>query len=352
MNKKFTILFIYFLSAHLGFSQQWVSTTPENKRAIVEEFTGVACPGCPAGADDLEHLLQAYSDQVYVVGYHHPNTPFCIPYGNDPDFRRSFLSAYASPTFNFMGMYPSAFVNRRMWAGETYRNIVRQKWEQKVQTILSEPSPLNIGLNPVYDPTTKVLSIDVEIYYTSTITDPITIYVQFAESGIVAIQKNGSVLDSHYIHKHVFRECLTSQWGNPLSNTTIGSLFTNTFTFDNSITQYNMQECEVAVLVRNALDEEIITVNKKMVDLSTTVQEINKNNITVFPNPFDQSLTINYTGQIENLRMLDLLGHDLTDQIKINPKNRSAFELDVSKLPHQNFYLIKTDTRVFKVWKE
>src|SRR4051812_24310083 len=108
MIRFITIFSSLFFLSHALFSQQWAHTIPENKHALIESFTGVECGGCPDGEAEAENLLQQYGTNLCVNAYHQPNTLFCVPYGNDEDFRRPFLAAYASPSFNFTGSYPSA----------------------------------------------------------------------------------------------------------------------------------------------------------------------------------------------------------------------------------------------------
>ena len=46
----------------ISFAQTFVSTTPENKNVVLEEFTGIYCGFCPDG-HAAPHTVQ------------HPNTP-------------------------------------------------------------------------------------------------------------------------------------------------------------------------------------------------------------------------------------------------------------------------------------
>jgi thiol-disulfide isomerase/thioredoxin len=296
MNKITLILFLSILS-HMSFSQNWASTNPENKKAIVEEFTGTSCLACPGGHTVLDELSATYGNQVCIAGYHPSNSPFSDPaQAGDENFGRDFPNAFCDPNFNFTGTYPSAFVNRRMFSGNANRNFYKGDWEDAVQEIIAEASPLNVGLNPVYNTDTKQLTIDVEAYFTSDVSDDLKIYVIFTEDHLIAAQKNGSVIVSDYEHFHVFREALCDDWGDDISGeTTEGSLFSDTYTYDNVDESYIMENCDILVFVRNADNEEIITGNKKAVEIITTSPEImanSANNINIYPNPVSSNTFI------------------------------------------------------------
>ncbi len=65
--------------------QTFVSTTPENKNVILEEFTGIYCTYCPDGHLIAQNLHDANPNDVFLInihtgGYSNPNGP------SDPDF--------------------------------------------------------------------------------------------------------------------------------------------------------------------------------------------------------------------------------------------------------------------------
>ena len=68
-----------------AFAQTFVSTTPENKNVVLEEFTGIYCGFCPDGHVIGQGLHDANPNDVFLInihtgGYSNPNGP------NDPDF--------------------------------------------------------------------------------------------------------------------------------------------------------------------------------------------------------------------------------------------------------------------------
>ena len=260
------------------FSQTYVSTNPQDKNVILEEFTGVRCPNCPQGHQVAQQILENNPGRVWAVAFHPHNSNYTTPYSGDPDFRRHHPdSLYMIPYCGSSRFMPSAYINRRIYGGERIQS--RASWEGFTNEFLNEASPVNIGLATTYDEITKQLTILVEIYYTENVMDLNTLNVLFTESGMVAQQSGGS---SSYVHHHVFRETFTAQWGNQITeSTTQGSFIQKSFSFDNSADEYNMDECEIVAYIVNAETEEILSgigVHAGGNTATTSTQNISLNN--------------------------------------------------------------------------
>lgn len=298
-----SIIFIGILSMSVK-SQVYVSTTPMNKVAVIEEFTGVRCSNCPDGHATLASILTANPGQAIGIGYHPSNSSYTSPYTGNPDFRRSYLDAfYTTPFCGTSRFMPSAFINRREWStGEKISS--RTIWSSSATSIMGESSPLNVGLNAEYDASTNTLDVTVEVYFTADVSDNVFLYVALAENNLVAEQSNGG---TNYVHYHVFREALaTEQWGESITGaTTTGSLFTQTYNFDNTTAAYIMNNCEVSAFVRNATDEEIISGNQVPVTVINGITEakVNQPRLNIYPNPLSSNsvVSINWT-VTENVR--------------------------------------------------
>lgn len=298
------ILFIglLFTSAWLS-AQTLVSTMPENKKVILEEFTGTSCPPCTQGHQTIETLLSTFPDQLHVVGYQPTNSSLTTPRSaSDPDMRRDFPVAFYNTNFTMGGgrFMPSAFLNRKLWNGD--RLVGRGNWQTNASTILTEPSAVNVGLLATYDTLTQLLTVQVEVYYTDSTAGANTMYVYLLEDGIVAGQAGSS--DPNYVHKHVFRESLTTdQWGDliPLGPWP-GQFHQTTLTFDNSAGDYNMENCSVMAFVRDPSTEEIFSGTSAHVTEpvnNTSIRDELNTRITmdVFPNPAQQLAKLRFTLQ-------------------------------------------------------
>ena len=263
---------------------------PQNKKAILEEFTGVRCPNCPPGHVIVSQLLNDYPDDFFVVAYHPNNSSYTPPYSGDEDFQRAHPAAFYSTPYCGSGRFmPSAFINRREWSGGE-KITSRSNWTGSVQSIIQEPSPMNVGIIASYDESTMMLSVTAEVYYTSAVTDMNSIYVTLAENDLVTSQQSGA--SGAYTHKHTFRESLTAQWGDDINDRSVG-LRTFTYTYDNSVTQYNMANCEVMAFVENKTNEEIYSGSGADVTIGgVSIVDAAEFGMEVYPNPFSQEAAV------------------------------------------------------------
>ena len=56
MNKIFTTTLLSLLLINFSIAQNWVSTAPENKNVIFEDFTGIGCGYCPDGHKIIDEV--------------------------------------------------------------------------------------------------------------------------------------------------------------------------------------------------------------------------------------------------------------------------------------------------------
>ena len=61
-NLLIILIFLFFSKVQ---SQSIVSTEPENKKAIVEESTGIHCGYCPEGHAIINNSISQYPNQVF-----------------------------------------------------------------------------------------------------------------------------------------------------------------------------------------------------------------------------------------------------------------------------------------------
>ncbi|MBU2649390.1 MAG: PKD domain-containing protein [Bacteroidetes bacterium] len=249
-------LLMSIMTSQVILAQNYVSTQPLNKNAILEEFTGVQCPNCPAGHTVMAGILESNPGRAFCVAYHPSNSNFTTPYSGNPDFRRTYPNAfYSTPYCGSSRFMPSSFIQRREWNGEKIQS--RTVWVQYADIIMAEASPLNVGMASTYNEVTHMLDVTVEVYFTQTINNTLSIYVTLAENDLVAQQSGGSAT---YVHKHTFREAFVAQWGDPMNGpTTQGSLLVFEYEFDNTSTGYLMENCELMAFLVDNTTEEVIS---------------------------------------------------------------------------------------------
>lgn len=316
--KKSTTLFVIALlfSGFSMISQNLASTATANKNAIIEEFTGVSCPNCPAGHAVVAGILNDYPGRAFVVRYHPTNSNYTTPRrSTDPDFRRAYLDAFYSSSYVGSRFMPGAMINRRSWAGQ--RMVSRGNWSANAQTIMAETSPANIGVKSTYDQASDDLTVDVEVYFTSDVSDQLSVYVHLMEDGLVADQSNGG---ASYVHKHVFREDLTGQWGDDITGSTnTGDLYTTQISLDLTTLEdpVDFDNADIIAFVYNKTTGEVITgVSVKSKGGSTVGLNEQKAdyNVSVYPNPVNNNIVWEFSSAFEGqaeVSIVDILGKEI-----------------------------------------
>ena len=67
MIKKFTLSMLFVLFAISSFSQTIVSTDPENKNVVLEEYTGIHCVWCPEGHAIAQAMQNNNPGDVFLI---------------------------------------------------------------------------------------------------------------------------------------------------------------------------------------------------------------------------------------------------------------------------------------------
>ncbi len=252
MKITFSILISFF--GFCAFAQTIVTTSPENRKVILEEFTGVNCTFCPQGHAIAQNLQDNNQGDVFLINIH--SGGYANPNGNQPDFRTQWGQAIDSQSG--LAGYPAGTINRQNFPGQEQGNsgttaLGRGQWAGAASTVLGQASYANTAVNAVVDVQTRVMTIDVEAYYTDN--SPLAINklnVAVLQNNTLGPQVGGNMGNS-YVHQHRLIDLLTGQWGVDISNTTAGSFYSNQFTYaipdDINGIPVKVQDLEVVVFL-------------------------------------------------------------------------------------------------------
>lgn len=245
---KTSVLFTAIMALGLtATAQTFVSTSAENRNAVLEEFTGIYCTFCPDGHKRAQEFQDANPDDVVLVNIHVGG--YADPNGSDPDFRTSFGTSLANQS-GLCG-YPAGTMNREYFPSyfQTDQNgdpcgtdptaQSRGSWATTGATVMGESSPVNVAGQATLDLSTGELTVVAEAYYTGNgngSTHKLTVAV--LQSNIEGPQTGSSANPSqvlsngNYVHNHMLRHFMTGQWGASVTPTTMGSFFTDTYVWD------------------------------------------------------------------------------------------------------------------------
>ena len=254
MKKKITLGVLMSFFGLCAFAQTIVTTNPENRKVILEEFTGINCTFCPQGHVIAQTLQDNNPDNVFLVNIH--SGSFANPSGSQPDFRTQWGQAIDNQSG--LAGYPAGTINRQNFPGQEQGNagttaLGRGSWTAAANTTLAEQSYVNVGVNASLNVQTNIMTIDVEAFYTANSPEATNKFnVAILQNNTLGPQVGGN-MGNNYNHQHRLIDLVTGQWGVDITNTTAGSLYSNQFTYsipaDNNGISIELGELEVVVFV-------------------------------------------------------------------------------------------------------
>jgi hypothetical protein len=153
-----------FLTILLSFglnsiSQTIVSTTPENRNALIEEFTGIACGFCPYGHLEVANFIAAHPEDAFSVAIHQGF--YAIPGEGQPDYQTAMgdgLGNYFS-----VNAWPNGLINRHDWGGGLLYPL--NDWQTFANQVINEGAYVNVACEALVDVQTREVTVHVEAYY-------------------------------------------------------------------------------------------------------------------------------------------------------------------------------------------
>jgi hypothetical protein len=254
MIKKITSILVFVLITMNSFGQTIVSTSPENKKVVLEEFTGIKCVFCPQGHAIAQAIQNNNPDDVFLINIH--TGGFATPNAGEPDFRVPDGNTIRS--YYNVSSYPSGMVNRHVFSGGS-PVMSRSLWTGSSNTTLGESSYVNVAVEAEIDLQTRELTVHVEAYYTGNSPEATNkLSVALLQNNTLGPQTGGDS-GNEYVHMHRLVDLITPPWGDIISPTTAGTFIDETYTY--SIPQnYNnvpaeLGDMEVVVLLAETNDE-------------------------------------------------------------------------------------------------
>lgn len=242
MKKQLLAIVAMLATGTAMHAQLPVSTAPENKKAVLEEFTGIHCGYCPDGHRIGQQIYAADPNNVILINIH--SGSFANAAVGEPDFKTPEGTAIDGMSGMGITGYPAGTMNRRVLSGSQSSGGMatgRGAWTANAATIKAESAYCNVALQGTLDVQTRVLTVDVEVYYTANgAAATNSLHVFLLEDKIPGVQSNyGNPLynlsnynpDGTYNHNHLLRKALTPTFGMTIPSTTMTTLFTTQLTY-------------------------------------------------------------------------------------------------------------------------
>ncbi len=269
-----------------------VSQSAENRNVVLEEFTGIHCVYCPDGHKRAQELKDANPNDVILINIHVGG--YAVPSSGEPDFR----TPYGPSIANQSGLtgYPAGTINRHEFEGGKTA-LSRSKWNQYGNVVLGEASYANVALQSSIDIASRLLTVDVEVYYTGDGPASNKLNIAILQDGIEGPQTGMSynpaqvLPNGKYQHNHMLRHLLTGQWGDAINTTTQGTLIQRQYTYtipaDLKGVEYVLKDLAVVAFLAEG-NQEIVTGASGPLYVGTTSVEDENNmivGVNAYPNP-------------------------------------------------------------------
>jgi hypothetical protein len=228
--KNIISIIVLSLSLCSMVGQTIVNTSVENRKVILEEFTGIHCVFCPQGHEIAQAIKDANEGNVFLVNIHQGS--FANPSNNEPDFRTPFGDAIAGQS-GLTG-YPAGTINRHRFPGQEQGNgtaMSRGQWGAGANEIMDESSYVNVAVEATLDVINSEIVIHVEAFYTGDSPENTNLLnIMLLQNNTLGPQTGGN-MGSNYVHQHRLIDMITGQWGMTISNTNENSFIDETFTY-------------------------------------------------------------------------------------------------------------------------
>lgn len=182
-------------------------SAPQEKRALLLDFTGVKCLNCPAATRKIKEMQTQNPDRIVAIGMY--SQFLSTPYDGDPDLRTEEAEQIQDMLAPFRAK-PSGAIDMADYSPNfVYLIDDIDLWPSYTEERLQLSTPVNIDIANTYDEATRELKVTVQLEYTSAHSAENRLMVAIMENGIVATQLDGTEVDEDYEHEHVLRTTLT-----------------------------------------------------------------------------------------------------------------------------------------------
>ena len=293
--KKITFIIAMAFASVSMFAQTIVSTTAENKNAVLEEYTGIHCGYCPDGHKVSNQIAAANPGDFFAINIHQGG--YATPQAGEPNYKTQWGDALAAQYS--IASYPNGTVNRGTAAQG------RGAWAAATTTIVGQASYVNIASTASVNLQTRVVSVLVEMYITDATAAPANLKLNVAvlQNNIVGPQGSGNTNPSQslpngmYNHMHMLRDLITGQWGEDIAITSGTAFYSKTYSYtapaDVNSVPIELSDLEIVVFLAET-QKTIITGNEAVMSYITPagvdICDLSIENMTTLPNVCDATI--------------------------------------------------------------
>ena len=185
------------------------------QKYLLEDDTGHTCINCPAAHKVLHEMQGQLGDTLVCMAVHSGSNAKPEEGLFSTDFRTN-LGDYLATHFSVSG-YPKGMINRLTFDGK--RVLDRGDWKARMASIPRLPATLGLQIRDTTLPSRPDTAyIFVKTTFLQQTARKLQLCVVLTEDSLIAPQKNGLQIDTHYVHNHVLRHSLSPITGTLLNN--------------------------------------------------------------------------------------------------------------------------------------
>lgn len=246
---------------------------PQLRKVVMEEFTGVSCPPCPAGHKVLATIEQKYPTQVIIMGIQPIGPPQSRPLDSTSSTHLGVGTRHDNRTqkgtdisvwLGGISSIPIAGIDRTVGSSSSML-YDRGNWVSVVDNRVAVAPAANVTITKSYDAATRKATIKVHVAYTQSVAKNQLLSVAIIENDVIDAQEGDgpSGYNKDYSHQHVLRDVLTNAVGSPIladkATKLPGLVYERTFIYTVDAA-WDADKCKVVAYVSNdaGADREVV----------------------------------------------------------------------------------------------
>jgi len=238
-----------------------------NRKILLEDYTGLKCVNCPAATAGAEALVELYKGQVILMTVH-------AGYFAQPDASGNYTADYrVTEGVNWFNDFllvsnPMGMVNRTLYNGK--QAIGAGSWAEAVGILAQEKEVALITITTDYTAKNRHhITTTIETKFLEELPGAYNLTVCILEDSIIGWQKNNDTLAGpvpdieNYVFNDMLRAVLNGTYGEQVTNVVDTTLtYSNTYLYTTN-ESWNPAHLSLVAFVFNSETKEIIQVEKQ-----------------------------------------------------------------------------------------
>lgn len=237
----------------------------QNRKVLLEVFTGHTCPNCPPGSRQAAELKEHYGDRLIVLSIHAGWFAGTI----DDVFSYDFRTDAGEALYDHFGVTnnPVGMVSRRPFEGSTLLSLAA--WAPAISQLVDQQPGFLIDINTGFEPGQEALDVEVSVEAAQSLEEQYHLSVFLKENEIIKPQRTNdpdypSGIIHDYSHQYVLRKSLNGTWGDAVNQQPMdsGDRYSNSYSV-NLEDNWDPENMAVVAFVYETGSMEVLQAEKK-----------------------------------------------------------------------------------------